>query len=79
MNKDLIAIFEYLEREKGIKRQIVIDAIEESLCAAARKSITGASNVTVKINSKTGDIEVFCEKEIVDEVEVVEQEILLEA
>lgn len=78
MNKDLIAIFEYLEREKGIKRQIVIDAIEESLCAAARKSITGASNVTVKINSKTGDIEVFCEKEIVDEVEVAAQEILLE-
>ncbi len=78
MNKDLIAIFEYLEREKGIKRQVVIEAIEESLCAAARKSITGASNVTVKINPKTGDIEVVCEKEIVDEVEVSAQEILLE-
>ena len=39
MNKDLIAIFEYLEREKGIKRDIVIAAIEESLRAAARKSI----------------------------------------
>ena len=70
MNKELIAVFEYLEREKGIKRQIVIDAIEESLCAAARKNISGASNVTVKINQKTGDISVFCEKEIVDEVEV---------
>lgn len=78
MNKDLIAIFEYLEREKGIKRNIVIDAIEESLRAAARKSITGASNVTVKINHKTGDIDVFCEKEIVDDVEVDAQEILLE-
>lgn len=78
MNKDLIAIFEYLEREKGIKRNIVIDAIEESLRAAARKSITGASNVTVKINNKTGDINVFCEKEIVDDVEVAAQEILLE-
>lgn len=77
MNKDLIAVFEYLEREKGIKRQIVIDAIEESLRAAACKSITGASNVTVKINQKTGDIQVFCEKEIVDEVEVAAQEILL--
>lgn len=77
MNKDLIAVFEYLEREKGIKRQIVIDAIEESLQAAACKSITGASNVTVKINQKTGDIQVFCEKEIVDEVEVAAQEILL--
>lgn len=77
MNKDLIAIFEYLEREKGIKRDIVIDAIEESLRAAAKKSITGASNVTVKIHSKTGDIDVFCEKEIVDEVEVPAQEISL--
>lgn len=77
MNKDLIAIFEYLEREKGIKRDIVISAIEESLRAAARKSISGASNVTVKINPKTGNIEVFCEKEIVEDVEVSAQEISL--
>ncbi len=78
MNKDLIAIFEYLEREKGIKRDIVISAIEESLRAAARKSITGASNVTVKIHPKTGNIEVYSEKEIVDQVEVAAQEISLE-
>lgn len=79
MNKDLIAIFEYLEREKGIKREIVIGAIEESLRAAARKSISGASNVTVTIHPKTGNIDVFCEKEIVDDVEVPAQEISLEA
>lgn len=78
MNKDLIAIFEYLEKEKGIKRELVIHAIEESLQAAARKSISGASNVTVKIHPKTGNIDVFCEKEIVDEVEVDSQEISLE-
>lgn len=78
MNKDLIAVFEYLEREKGIKRDLVIQAIEESLRAAARKSIQGASNITVSINSKTGDIDVYCEKEIVDEVEVTAQEISLE-
>lgn len=78
MNKDLIAIFEYLEREKGIKRDIVIGAIEESLKAAARKSISGASNVTVKIHPKTGNIEVYCEKEIVDDVEVPAQEISIE-
>lgn len=79
MNKDLVAIFEYLEREKGIKREIVVSAIEESLQAAARKSVSGASNVTVTINSKTGDIDVYCEKEIVDEVEVLSQEISLAA
>lgn len=78
MNKDLIAIFEYLEREKGIKREIVISAIEESLHAAARKSVEGASNVTVHIHPKTGNIDVYCEKEIVDDVEVQAQEISLE-
>lgn len=78
MNKDLIAVFEYLEREKGIKRDLVIKAIEESLRAAARKSIQGASNITVSIHPKTGNIDVYCEKEIVDEVEVAAQEISLE-
>ena len=78
MNKDLIAIFEYLEREKGIKRELVIHAIEESLQAAARKSVNGASNATVRIHPKTGNIDVFCEKEIVEEVEVDSQEISLE-
>lgn len=77
MNKDLIAVFEYLEREKGIKRNLVISAIEESLQAAARKSVSGASNVSVTINPKTGHIDVFCEKEIVEEVEIPSQEISL--
>ncbi len=78
MNKDLVAIFEYLEREKGIKREIVMTAIEESLRAAARKSVTGAANVTVHINPKTAAIDVFCEKQIVDEVDVPSLEISLE-
>jgi transcription termination/antitermination protein NusA len=78
MNKDLVAIFEYMEREKGIKREIVIAAIEESLHAAARKSFRGAANVTVQINSKSGDIEVYCEKEIVDEVEDPLKELSIE-
>jgi len=68
MNKDLIAVFEYLEREKGIKRDVVISAIADSLEVAARKSIHGASNVSVEINSKTGSIDVFCDKEVVEKV-----------
>lgn len=78
MNKDLIAIFDYLEREKGIKREVVIKAIEESLRQAAKKSISGASNVTVQIHPRTGEIDVYCEKQIVDTVEVSSQEISLE-
>lgn len=79
MNKDLVAIFEYLEREKGIKRELVIAAIEESLQVAARKSVSGAANVTVHIHPKTGKIVVYCEKRIVESVSEPSLEISLEA
>lgn len=79
MNKDLVAIFEYMEREKGINRDVVIGAIETALKAAARKSIKDEANVTVQINHKSGDIEVFCEKEIVEKIEYPTLEISLEA
>lgn len=78
MNKDLVAIFEYMEREKGIKREVVIAAIEESLRSAARKSIQGVANVSVQINPKSGDIEVLSEREIVDQVSDSSEEISLE-
>lgn len=79
MNKDLIAIFEYLEREKGIKREIVINAIADSLRAAARKSVKGlGEKVSVEIHPKTGEIEVFTQKKIVEKVANPADEISLE-
>lgn len=78
MNKDLVAIFDYLEREKGIKRDLIIDAVEEALRVAARKSIKGLINVSVKIDPKTGVIEVYAQKEVVDEVTIPDEEISLE-
>ncbi|MEI8329505.1 MAG: transcription termination factor NusA [Chlamydiia bacterium] len=77
MNKDLLAIFEYLEREKGIKRDVIINAVEEALRAAARKSVKGFINVSVTINSKTGSIDVIAQKEVVDKVTLPEEEISL--
>ena len=78
MSKDLVAIFEYLEREKGIKRETIIAAIKESLQAAARKSSKGASTVLVEIDPRSGKIEVIAEKEIVEKVTYPDEEILLE-
>ena len=78
MNKDLVAIFEYLEREKGIKREVVISAIEDALRLAARKSIENVGEPIVTIDKKTGDIEVVSQKTIVTEVNDPEEEISLE-
>lgn len=68
MNKDLIAVFEYLERERGIKREVILEAVRESLEIAAKKSVHGAENVVVSIHPKTGEIEVFCDKKVVTKV-----------
>jgi len=78
MNKDLLAIFEYLEREKGIKREVIVKAIEESLLTAARKSIKGVGKISVQIQPKSGEIEVYTQKKIVKNVENSEDEISLE-
>lgn len=78
MNKDLVAIFEYMEREKGIKRELLISAIESALIAAATKSLKDEANVSVEINPKTGDIDLFCEKQIVENVSQPTREISLE-
>ncbi len=75
MNKDLLAIFDYMEREKGIKREILTMAIEDALHAAARKSIHNVENISVNINSKTGEINVYTEKEIVTDVKKPEVQI----
>ncbi len=77
MNKDLLAIFDYLEREKGIKRDIVKSAIEESLCVAARKTFKNMDNVKVTLDIKSGDIDVYVQKTIVEAVENPEEEISL--
>ena len=79
MNKDLIAVFEYLEREKGIKREIVINAIIESLRTAARKSVKGlGEKVSIEIHPKTGEIEVYTQKKIVEKVTNPQEEISID-
>ncbi|MBT3393873.1 MAG: transcription termination/antitermination protein NusA [Waddliaceae bacterium] len=78
MNKDLIAIFEYMEREKGIKRDVIIEAIVESLRVAAMKDMEDSANIAITIDDKTGDIEMLCEKKIVEKVEDSSLEISIE-
>ncbi|MCB1181409.1 MAG: transcription termination/antitermination protein NusA [Chlamydiia bacterium] len=79
MNKDLVAIFEYMEREKGVSRDVVVSAIETAILSAARKSASEDANIAVSIHPKTGDIEISCEKEIVEKVSNSTREISLKA
>ncbi|MBN1405911.1 MAG: transcription termination/antitermination protein NusA [Candidatus Omnitrophica bacterium] len=66
MNGELLSILEHLEREKGIDKKILIEAVESALLSAARKVIgNDTADVSVKIDPKTGAMKIFSEgKEI---------------
>jgi N utilization substance protein A len=60
MNGEILIILEHLERDKGIKREILIEAIEMALLSAARKTFGGdPEEIKVTFDSKSGKISVF--------------------
>lgn len=69
MNGELLSVLEYIEREKGIKRDVLVEAVESALVSAARKVIGHKEgeeeDIKVKMDLETGSIKIFSgEKEI---------------
>lgn len=59
INNELLTVINYMERERGVSRELIIQAIESALEAAARKSLGVADGVRVDINRKTLAIKAF--------------------
>jgi len=59
MNADFLAVLEFWEREKGINRDVLIGAVQESLLSAAKKAVGPARELRVVIDNKSGDIRAF--------------------
>src|SRR5438093_2378072 len=68
MNAELIAVLEYLQREKGIDKEVLIDAVEQALLQASKKSVGPAKDVRVEIDRKTGAIRAFAKLKVVEQV-----------
>ncbi len=66
----MIGALDYLEKEKGIKKEIVIEALEQALESAYKQNY-GDKNVEVEFNSLTGNIKVYAVKTITDDEEAV--------
>ncbi|WP_343209004.1 transcription termination factor NusA [Anaerolentibacter hominis] len=69
MNSELMEALDQIEKEKNISKEILIEAMENSLVAACKNHFGKADNIKVNINRETGEVGVFAEKEIVEEVE----------
>ena len=75
---ELMLSLEQLEREKGISKDVIIEAIEKGIYDACKKDFGKNENTTVHMNRETGDIEVVASKTVVEEVEDTALEISLE-
>lgn len=78
MSSELLDALDLLEKEKGISKDVIIEAIEAALVSAYRRNFNQAQNVRVDINMSTGTMKVFARKEIVEEVFDPRLEISLE-
>jgi len=67
MNADFIRALDDLEREKGIQKEALLEAIEAALISAYRRNFGSAQNVRVAINRDSGEIRVFALKTVVEE------------
>jgi len=66
MNKNLINILDEIEKEKGIAKDILINAIESALSSAYRKNYgSNAGNLEIKMSKDTGEIKVYYRKLVV--------------
>ncbi len=75
MSTELLDALTLLEKEKGISKEVIIEAIEAALISAYKRNFHQAQNVRVDFNRDTGSIRVFSRKNVVEEVEDDRQEI----
>ena len=76
--KELIESLNVLEKEKEISKEVLFEAIENSLVVAYKNNFNKADNVIVNVDRETGDFHIYSQKEVVEEVMDPVTEISLE-
>ena len=75
MNSDILAGLDFFEREKGIKRDVLLEAINTAVLTAARKAVGPARDLRVEIDPKTGEIKAYAKLTVVEKIENKHDEI----
>ena len=78
MNNELLAVFEYMERERKLDRETLAQLVESSLQVAGRKSIGRVRDLRVAIDRKTLEIKAFASIQVVDFVRNRDEEMSLD-
>ncbi|HKL12768.1 MAG TPA: transcription termination factor NusA [Halanaerobiales bacterium] len=68
MNLDLLNALDDIEKDKGISKEVLLEAIEVALLSAYKKDFGSKENVSVEIDQESGEVMVFSRKKVVEEV-----------
>ncbi|GHP12684.1 transcription termination/antitermination protein NusA [Lentilactobacillus fungorum] len=68
MSKELLGALSALEEEKGIKKEVVIEALQAALVSAYKRNYGQAQNVEVNFDETKGEMHVYSVKTVVDDV-----------
>jgi N utilization substance protein A len=79
MNSEFIAVLENLERERGIKREVLIEAVQNALLSASKKAVEQARDLRIEIDPKTGQIRAIAKLIVAEKVTNKHDEISLAA
>ena len=77
-NKELIIALEQLEKEKGIKKEELLESIRTALITAYKRNFDALENVDVKMDQNTGETHVYSVKEVMERANDDALEISLE-
>ena len=77
-SNELLLAIEYLEKEKRIPREVLIDAIEAALITAYKKNYDSAKNVRIELNLDEGTYKVISRKDVVEDVEDYKGQVALD-
>ena len=78
MSNQLFDAIDNLAKEKGIEKEILMEALEAALISAYKKNFKSATNVRVELNEVSGKMSVYARKTVVEEVEDTQLEISVE-
>jgi len=65
MNNELLSILNYMEKERGIDREVLIQAVEYALQSASKKSLRPEQDLRIAVDRKTCDIKAFASTQVV--------------
>ena len=79
MKNDFFLAFKQILEDRGLPKEILLEAIEDAMASAYRRAMhsSSAQHIEAKIDAETGEVEIFAEKEVVEDVQDDRTEVIL--